>query len=85
MENNTHIQIKKTSVLNKESQINVLRTEIHNLFEKKTSLLQESSGIITKEVDQVQRDIDKKFDAKSTLESEVKVLRIQILDLVLNA
>ncbi len=85
MENNTHIQIKKTSVLHKESQINVLRTEINNLFEKKTSLLQESSGIITKEVDQVQRDIDKKFDTKSTLESEVKVLRIQILDLVLNA
>lgn len=85
MEKNDHIQIKKSLVLEKEQRIEELRLEIKSEFERKSELIQINNGAITKEVDNIAHSIDRAFDAKSKLQAEVKVLKNDILDLVLYA
>lgn len=83
MESKVHIEIKKSLVLEKEEQIEKLRLEIKSEFERKSELIQINNGTITKEVENIERGIDRAFDMKSKLEAEVKVLKNAILDLVL--
>lgn len=85
MGNDEHIKIKKSLVLEKEQRIEELRLEIKSEFERKSELIQINNGAITKEVDNIAHGIDRAFDVKSKLQAEVKVLKNDILDLVLYA
>lgn len=83
MESKDHIEIKKSLVLEKEQRIEELRLEIKREFERKAEIIQLNAGRITKEVDNINHNIDRAFDVKSKLQAEVKVLKNAILDLVL--
>lgn len=83
MEINDHIQIKKSLVLEKEKQIEEYRLEIKREYERKAMYLAETGGVIYKEVERIEKLIDRTFELKSKLEAEVKVLKNAILELVL--
>lgn len=85
MENSKHIEIKKSLVLEKEAQVQSQQLEIKNLFQKKTDLIEANNGIVNKEVDEISHSINRLFDSKAKLEAEVKVLKKDILNLVLYA
>lgn len=83
MEKAKHIEIKKSLVLEKEALIESQRSAIKELFNNKTTLIEQNNGIVNKEVDEITHNINRLFDSKAKLEAEVKVLKAAILDLVL--
>jgi len=85
METAKSIEIKKSLVLEKEAIIESQRLEIKELFNKKTDMIQNNNGIVNKEVDEVTHNINRLFDSKAKFEAEVKVLKNDILNLVLYA
>lgn len=83
MDKNLHIQIKRDLVLEKEAQIEEFKKDIKKEYEDKANLLSTNSSVITKEIENIERHINRSFEAKAKLEAEVKVLKNAILDLVL--
>lgn len=56
------------------------RVEIKNQYEVLNTMLQESGGIRTREVDDTYKNIDRLFGIKAKLEAEVRVLKAKLLD-----
>lgn len=67
----------------KTSEAEVHRVEIKDQYEHLNTLLQESGSIRTREVDETYKNIDRLFGIKAKLEAEVRVLKKQLLDTML--
>jgi hypothetical protein len=69
----------------KTDEAEVHRVEIKNQYEVLNTMLQESGGIRTREVDDTYKNIDRLFGIKAKLEAEVRVLKNKLMEIILNA
>lgn len=69
----------------KTDEAEVHRVEIKNQYEVLNTMLQESGGIRTREVDDTYKNIDRLFGIKAKLEAEVRVLKNKLMESILNA
>ena len=73
------------AIKDKEIQIEELRIRVQQYYQDNAERFQKSNWVRTSEIDENYKKIDSTFNAKSKLEGEVRNLKKQLLELMLNA